>query len=151
MFEEQDRRPGAAKGADGEEKSRKRTKLQPVNWDLLSEAELLSCHDEVMKRLPPTKLSEMNLEHEVMLQFYTMRNLQTSVMDDEDTPVNQRAQVGNAVGAILNRMTELQNTLYTSEIFKMIEGAMIRQLKKMPEDLAEKFLVEYAEIVRKRG
>lgn len=147
MFDDDE--PSSEKASDAV-KSRRKQRLQPVNWDLLSEAELLACHDEILKRLPPTKLSEMNLEHELLIQFYTLRGLQSEVMDDDTVPVNQRAQVGNAVGSILNRMTELQNKLYESETFKMLEGAMIRQMKKLPEELAEKFLAEYEEIVSRR-
>lgn len=137
------------KASDGvEKKLRKSPKLALVNWDLLSEEEILNCYDEIARRLPPVKLSEMNLEKELLLQFHTVRGLQTKVMDDDDVAVNQRAQVANSVASNLNKLADLQSTIYTSERFKMIEGALIRCISKLPEELAEKFLADYEQILK---
>ena len=128
---------------------RKTSKLAIVNWDLLSEDEILAAYDEVMKRLPPVELSKMNLEKELLLQFHTVRGLQTKVMDDDDVAVNQRAQVANTVASNLNKLADPQAVIYTSERFKMIEGALIRELNKLPEETAERFLNSYEQILRR--
>lgn len=121
---------------------------QDINWNLYNEEELLSIYDEVQKRLPSLKLSEMNLEKELLIQFHTVRGLQTRVMDDEDIPVNQRAQVANTVASSINKLSELQKEIYSTERFKMIEGLLIRTLTKLPEEVAEKFISDYEEILR---
>ena len=155
MFEDEEQRNRKKErwGIDDDEpeKRRKPAKTTVVNWDILNQEEILNCYDEIMKRLPPVELSKMNLEMELLLQFHTIRGLQNKVMDDDTIAVNQRAQVANAVASSLNRLAELQGEIYTSERFKMIEGALIRELNKLPEETAERFLVNYEQILKRHA
>jgi hypothetical protein len=146
MFEEPEKLPEGK-----QRRSKATTKLNLVNWDLLSLEELLSAYADVQKRLPALELSQMNLEKELLLQFHTVRALQNRVMDDEEVAVNQRAQVANSVASSLNRLADLQQTIYTSERFKMIEGALIRAMSKLPEKVSEKFLADYEQIITRNA
>ena len=83
-------------------------------------AELLKQRDLIDKALPPQTLSGMNLEAEMLLQYHTLRELQTDVLGETDVPANQKAQVANSVTSSLNKLTELQAWIYTIERFKMI-------------------------------
>lgn len=121
------------------------------NWAILSVAELIRFRDEITKALPPIELSKINLEEEVLMQFHALRELQNTVMEDEEVPVNQRAQVANTVGATLKTLGDQQIALYSSERFKQIENALIRQLDKLPEELAAAFLDDYAKVLAKYG
>lgn len=119
------------------------------NWDSLPLDQLLKYHAEIEKRLPATALSALNLERELLLQFHTVRQLQTQTLDDEETAANQKASVANTVAATLNKLVEMQNAIYTSERFKQIEQAMIYALNKLPEDVAAEWLAEYRSILGK--
>ena len=119
-----------------------------LNWDALPLDLLLKYRDEINARLPPTKLSDMDLESEMLLQYHTVRALQTSVLTDDDIPPNQRAQVANSVTASLNKLADLQQSIYSSERFKAIENTLIRHLSLMPEDAAQRFMAQYAQILR---
>lgn len=109
----------------------------------LSEDELLLMRAEIDNLLPPQSMANMNMEQELVLQFKAVKRLQLDVIDDKDTPANQRAQVANAVAATLGQLVKMQADFYTSERFKAIEALMIRAMKTMPRPQAEKFISEY--------
>lgn len=123
-----------------------------ILWDGMPVHELIKHRDDIDRRLPPLSLSELNLEEQMLLQYHSTRSLQSDVIAEESIPVNQRAQVANSVAASLAKLTELQETLYTTERLKAIERILIRSLRKLPEEVAEAFLVEYrAELERISG
>lgn len=119
------------------------------DWSIYTIAELVKFRDEINKQLPPLELGKFNLEEEVMLQFHVLRAMQGNVIDDQEVPVNQRAQVANTVAATLKTLGDQQIALYNSERFKEIENALIRELDKLPEDLAASFIDNYDLILRK--
>lgn len=122
-------------------------KVAPFNWKALPIQTLLSYRDEIEQVLPPTELSKMNMEQELVLQFHAIRALQNDVIDDDTLPPNQRAQVANAVTSSLNKLSELQIEIYTTERFKAIENLLIRCLSKLPESVAMEFVEGYEKIL----
>lgn len=121
----------------------------PFNWKSLPIEVLIQYRDEITSLLPPLALSDMNLEEELLLQFHAIRSLQTTVLNDDTLPLNQRAQVANSVTNILNKLTDLQGVAYNQERFKAIELALIRSLRTLPEDVAKDFIDQYEEVVKK--
>lgn len=121
----------------------------PFNWKALPVDLLIQYRDEITAHLPPLALKDINLEEELLLQFHAIRQLQTTVLNDETLPLNQRAQVANSVTNILNKLTELQGEAYNQERFKAIELALIRSLRTLPEDVAKDFIEQYEEVVKK--
>ena len=119
----------------------------PFNWKALPLALLLRYREEINECLPPTELSKMNMEEEMVLQYHTIRILQREVIDDDTIPPNQRVQVANSVASTLTRLSELQNELYSSERFKAIENMLIRSLSKLPEEVAMTFVTDYEKIL----
>ena len=117
------------------------------HWKDFPVSLLLQYRDEINAVLPPTELSKMNMEEEVVLQYRAIRELQTDIIGEETIPANQKAQVANAVASSLNKLAEMQNSLYSSERFKTIENIMIRMLSKLPEDVAAEFLSEYEKAI----
>ena len=111
--------------------------------DKYTPAEMIVIYDEVKKRLPPTSLGAMNVEEELLLQFHTLRALQTSVLGNVEIPPNQMAQVANTTSSSLNTIALLQNKVYDSERSKAIETYLIRQLVLLPKEQAEAFLDAY--------
>ena len=118
-------------------------KPAPYLWANCAVEDLLRWLDEIKLVLPPLQLSKLNLEEELLLQFHTVRALQTTVMREDDIPANQRAQVANTVAASLKSLHDMQEAVYTSERFKFIENTLIRCLQDLPEEVAAKFLEQY--------
>lgn len=141
MFNEQAEKPDFNR-APGNARSSKFPEIA-----LLSITELIHLRDQITRMLPPVSLDKVDLEEELLLQLYTVRKLQSDVIDDDDTPANQRAQVANAVTTSLNKLVDLQASVYSQERFKAIESLMIRHLKKLPEDVLQPFLQEYRELL----
>ena len=113
------------------------------HWDALPLETLLRYFDEIKAALPTTRLVDMNMEEELILQYQAVRALQNRILDDDDTPANQKAQVANAVASALGSIADLQNKVYSSERFKRVETLLIRHLTKLPEDTAADFLEDY--------
>lgn len=117
------------------------------NWSLNTVAELVRFREEITSALPPLQLGKLNLEEENLIQYHTLKELQSSVMEDEEVPANQLAQVANAVAAVLKTLGDQQAALYTSERYKSIENLLIRHLTSREDEFSEKFLAEYRELL----
>ena len=114
----------------------------------LTPSELRRLRSEVDKLLPDSemKLSDMDMPRELMNQFQVVKDLQSSVMDDDTVPANQRAQCANAVASTLQNLVKMQTDFYTSERFRAIENLLIQYMKRLPLDAANEFLDEYEKI-----
>jgi hypothetical protein len=111
--------------------------MSPYEVEALREAlDLVSPHKAM-------SLADLNLEHELMLQFSRVKTLQQEILTDDEVPVNQRAQVANAVASTLQQLIKMQSEFSTAERFKAIEALMIKAMKKLPLEVAEEFLKEY--------
>jgi hypothetical protein len=123
-----------------------------VVWSSVSLPDLLSCRDQIMveiARQVPIKLADFNVEAELLTHFHSLRSLHNLVVDDDEVPANQKAQVANAVTGSLDKVAALQNSVYDSERFKRVENLLIRHLSTLEQALAEKFLTEYEQILGK--
>ena len=65
--------------------------------DAMSVDELRELRDEIDRRLPEDKLSQMDLTQELLSQYRLVQRLQSDVLGDEEVPANQRAQVAGQV------------------------------------------------------
>ena len=113
------------------------------NIDHLNEGQLLTLYARVESKLPPAKLSHLNLDEELVRQLQRAKALQSAVMEDIDVAANQKAQVLNATGTALNQLINMQERLYNAERFKALELLIIEAVKAMPMAQAEKFLDAY--------
>ena len=105
--------------------------------------ELLELRAAIDALLPAVKLSDVDLEEELMLQFARTKGLYDAVVKDENTPANQRAQVANSCTAILEQLIKMQKALYGAERMKALEQTLIRTLKQFPDDVQAKFFELY--------
>lgn len=110
--------------------------------------ELIAYRDEITRLLPPLALKDMNMEEEMLLQFHALRSLQTDVLNDTEYPLNQRVTAANSVAAALDKLTQRQEAIYSSERFKQIENLLIRTLNKLPEAAAAAFIDEYDRVLK---
>ena len=111
--------------------------------DHLDEGELILLMDRIEGKLPPLKLSRLNLEEELVRQLMRAKTLQADVIDSDEIAANQKAQVMNSVASTIGALVKMQTDLYNAERFKAVEALMIDALKLMPTDVAIKFLEEY--------
>lgn len=109
----------------------------------LQRDELVTLKEALDQLFPTRSLGEINLEHELIAQFITVKELQQAVMTDKEVPANQRAQVANSVAATLQQLIKMQSEFHTAERFKAIEAMMIKAIRKLPVEVAEQFLSEY--------
>ena len=96
-------------------------------------------------------LKELNLENELVNQYYKIRSLMDSVSTDPDIPANQRAQVSNSVVTTLGQLVKLQEDLKKQEMLKIMEGALIDVVKVLPTKSQNDFFEEYERIAKKAG
>ena len=106
--------------------------------------ELLDLLDRVTALLPATKLSEVNLAEELVLQFQRVKAVQAKVIEPgSGVSAQQKAAVVNACGAALQHLVKLQTDLYNAERLKNIEQVLIRVIKDQPEKLQRAFFKQY--------
>lgn len=114
----------------------------------LSEEELLKLRHEVDKKLQidPRML---NMADELGLQYRSGMALLNSIQDDKDVPANQRAQVFNSVGAMLEKIVKQQKVVYDAERLKRFEAAFMKTLKSLPEEQQKLFFNLYGDYLTK--
>lgn len=109
----------------------------------LTVSELLERRGAIDALLPPRRLSEVDIEEELLLQFARTKELLGAVTASTDTPANQKAQVANACSAILEQLIKLQTRLYSAERVKILEAALIKTLREFDESVHARFLEIY--------
>lgn len=114
-----------------------------VSLEGLEPHELISLRAEIEARLPVKSLQDTDLVRELVLQVVALQSLQNSVIQDMDTPANQKAQVANSLSSALANLVKVQAEIYTSERFKRIEGLLIETLETLPTEAQRDFLDAY--------
>lgn len=117
--------------------------------DAFTLQELLDLRNRVEKRLPARSLQDLDLEAELVLQVKALQQLQNSVIDDDETPANQKAQVANSLSSALTTLVKLQGEVHSTERRKIQEATLINTLNTLPEDAARRFLDEYEEALER--
>ena len=115
--------------------------LNPV--DGLSVAELRALRREIEQRLPKDDIGELDLEQELVGQYREVKALMSVVIDDMDTPANQKAQVANSVVSTLAQLVKMQEDLRRDERLKRIESVLLEVIKTLPEETKAAFFEEY--------
>lgn len=105
--------------------------------------ELLDLRARIERRLPARSLKDINLERELVLQVMALQQLQNSVIDDDDTPANQKAQTASALSAALMNLVKVQSEVQSTERRKLQEAVLISSLNALPEETARQFLESY--------
>lgn len=117
----------------------------------LTESELRQLRSEIDAMLPKVGLSELNLEQELVDQYYKTKDLMDEVSTDADTPANQRAQVCNAVTSSLAQLVKLQEDLRREETLKLMESCLVEAIKFLPDESKENFYEDYERLAKKAG
>lgn len=135
----------------GEKKDLDAMTVQDVfDVSALNLSELLAVKANVEARLPPRKLSEINLEEELILQWNQAKELQNNAISDNSAPLNQQAQTVNACSSAIKALVDAQEKYYNQERFKKIEQILIDTLKEMPQAAVDEFFKQYEERLTKQ-
>lgn len=135
----------------GEKKDLDAMTVQDVfDVSALNLSELLAVKANVEARLPPRKLSEINLEEELILQWNQAKELQNNAISDNSAPLNQQAQAVNACSSAIKALVDAQEKYYNQERFKKIEQILIDTLKEMPQAAVDEFFKQYEERLTKQ-
>ena len=105
--------------------------------------ELLDLRDQIDERLPATKLSDINLAEELVLQFQKVKSLQTKVLSSTKVSAQQQAAVANSCASALAQLVKMQTELFNAERMKTIEQVLIQVMRDQPEDLQMAFFEKY--------
>lgn len=127
----------------GDPERQSRPNLDPSSLKSLSTEELWSLRTRIDEILPPDKLKDLDLAHELVLQLKIAQKLQEETLADLDTPANQKSQVLNAVAGAIQAISKLQVELYDSERLKRIEACLITSIKDLPVDVQQRFMDLY--------
>lgn len=117
----------------------------PLDWQHYTVAERVKFLGEIRASLPPTRLSELDLEQEVLLQYHSLTATQAEILSESDGKVapNQLAALANTISSLLVRLSDRQKELYTTERLKRVEKALIDTVRELPTETLEKFLDAY--------
>lgn len=77
-----------------------------------------------------------------------MQRLQNKVLEDEENPTSQKAQVAGQVAGTLSSLGKLQSEVYASERLKQIEAILIGVINEMPKKVQEAFFEKYEALLR---
>lgn len=111
-------------------------------------SELMELRNEIDRHLPAIKLSDVNLAEELVLQFQTVKHLQTDVLAiGSKTSAQQQAAVTNSCTSSLAHLVKMQTELHNAERFKVIEGLMVKHMKTLPLEVATKFIDDYEKLI----
>lgn len=111
--------------------------------DQMAIEDLLELRAQIDQMLPAKKLADMNLEQELVVQFLTVKALQTNVLASNEE-ANKKAQVCNTVASTMQQLVKMQTELHTAERLKEIESHLIRSLNAaVPEQYLTAFFEWY--------
>ncbi len=105
--------------------------------------QLLELRHRIDSLLPVKRLTDLNMEEELVIQLLTVQQLQRETLNDEHTPATQKSATANAVAAALGSLVRLQSEVHTSERLKRIEQALVEAVKTLPADAQNIFLDGY--------
>lgn len=132
------------------------TKLDQLNGQstgevALTQAELRRLRSEIDKLLPKNSLESLDLEVELVDQYYKTKDLMDQIVSDEVTPANQKAQVANSVVATLGQLVKLQQDLKREHTLKIMESCLVDAVKILPQQVKDDFFAEYERMAKKAG
>lgn len=116
----------------------------------MSPTELYHLRQEIDALLPAVKLTDMNLEEELVIQYQLAKTLQKSVMenDSKGTPDKEKSQLLKNATATLQSLINLQSTVYTSERLKFVESCMRNAFEGVSLDIRTKFFESYEKLLK---
>lgn len=117
--------------------------LTPAVLAGASLSDLLEARGLIEARLPPASLKTLDLERELVLQVLALQGLQARIIGDTAVSPQHKAQTANSLSAALANLVKVQDSVYTAERLKKIEGILVSAIQSLPEETVREFLGEY--------
>jgi len=113
----------------------------------LDHADLMTLRGAIDKEI---KISPhlLNMADELGFQYRAGKTLLESISNDSEVPANQRAQVFNSVGTMLDKITKQMKGVYDAERLKRFEAAFMKTLEEFPEEAKRKFFDLYGDYLK---
>lgn len=111
----------------------------PIGLSAYSEKELLDLRNQIDDYLQIGHIGALDIGQEIMVQLRTLKILQNEAINDDETPMNQKAQTANAVSALIKELVKSRSKLYDAERSKQIEDMTIEAMKDAPEEAKQQF------------
>lgn len=96
--------------------------------------------------LPRAGLDTLNLEEELVSNYQLTVTLYQDLINDDEVPANQKAQVVNSCNAMLKTIADLQESVHGTEKVKRLQQVFVATLKQLPN--AEEALTIYERLLR---
>lgn len=93
--------------------------------------QLLDLLAQIRQLLP--SLNTLDLSEELVFQFLQAKKMMQDAQDDDDIPLNQKAQLLNSLANMNKQAAELQKSLFSPNQTRLREQALATALKKYPE------------------
>lgn len=113
----------------------------------LDDKDLMTLRHELDKALR-LDVNKLNLAEELGLQYRAGMTLLASIQDDKDVPANQRAQVFNSVGGMLDKINKQMKIVYSAERLKRYERALLKVLEDLPDESKRVFFDLYGDFLK---
>lgn len=113
----------------------------------LDDKDLMTLRHELDKALR-LDVNKLNLAEELGLQYRAGMTLLASIQDDKDVPANQRAQVFNSVGGMLDKINKQMKIVYSAERLKRYERALLKVLEELPDESKRVFFDLYGDFLK---
>lgn len=94
------------------------------------------------KLAAPQNLETLDVAAELALAYQQAKRLAEAAEFDDETPLNQKAQIVNSLNSILASITKSRAEIYSAERNRAMESALLSTLKKFPE-LQKEFMAAY--------
>lgn len=115
------------------------TRRVPLGLSAYSEKELLDLRAQIDEYLQIGHIGTLDIGQEIMIQLRQLKALQNEAINDDETPVNQKAQAANSVTALIKELVKSRAKLYDAERSKQIEDMTIEAMKDAPEEAKVQF------------
>lgn len=90
-----------------------------------------------------TDLEAIEVSEELAGLYSDARQLLDVVLNDAQTPANQKAQVLNSVHSLIERIMKNRTDLHNAERIRTIEHIVIRVMNEQPQEVKEEFVRQY--------
>lgn len=117
----------------------------------MSESELMSVRHDLDLRLA-ISIEQLNLTEELSLQYRQGKTMLDRVVNDDQVPANQVAQIFNSTQAQLEKIIRLRAQIFSQERLKRFEGAFLKVLELAATDEQRvQFMEMYGDFLKDKG
>lgn len=93
---------------------------------------------------PQKKFEEIRVDEEIAEVYASAKTLLDVIIEDDDVPANQRAQVLNSVSNMIQQMVKSRVDLYNAERIRRMEQVLLQVMRTQPLEVRQAFFDSYS-------